>query len=111
VESFPWFDALRQFVGRMPTDAAVVLVMPPVYYTMIPEPGSLVAERLDHCKAALARSVAGRARSGFLDFRTDTPDTRDPANFGDGVHYRKKLARREEDGIISLLRQARVAVH
>ncbi|MFL5257596.1 MAG: hypothetical protein ACJ8AI_32890 [Rhodopila sp.] len=106
---FPWVDALGAMIRSLPADAAVVLLMPPVYHSMIPPPGSSMGERLDRCKAALAQMVAGRKHSGFLDFRIDTADTRDALNFNDGIHFRHKLAREQEAAIIGVLRQAPLA--
>jgi len=108
---FPWIDAIGRMLRRMPSDASMILLMPPVYYSMIPQPGTPLAERVDRCKAALARVVANRSRSAFLDFRVDNPAAHDKANFGDGVHYRKELGRQEEDAIMAVLRQPPPARH
>src|SRR5262249_56960981 len=79
-------------------------VMPPVYYTALPQPGSQQAGRIDACKAALRQAVADRPRGGFLDFRRDMEGTHDATDFVDLVHYREKLAHRVEAAIIERLR-------
>ena len=56
------------------------------------------------CKAALARLVAGRPNSNFLDFRVDDPVTRDQKNFLDPIHYRAPVARLMEQRIAESLR-------
>ena len=101
---FPWITELRHMIARLPPDAAVVLVMPPVYHTLLPAPGSREAARVARCKAALAEAVAGRPRSGLLDFRIDAPEVHEAKNFVDRVHYRTKIAGEIEDRIIATLR-------
>ncbi|MGB9056960.1 MAG: hypothetical protein WCC50_00470, partial [Pseudolabrys sp.] len=82
----------------------VVLVMPPFFANNIPRTGTREAARLAACKSALARLVAARPHSNFLDFHVDDPLTRDPKNFLDPVHYRAPVARRMEQRIAESLR-------
>jgi len=103
-QTFPWILRLRAFLAEIPSDIAVVLAMPPIYVSGLPTPGSELAQAIAACKQAMAETVAGRPRSGFLDFRVDTPAVRDPANFADSVHYRWALAHDMEDRIIAVLR-------
>ncbi len=107
--SLPWIDALRRAIDGLRPETAVILVMPPVYRSYLPEPGSLAAARMARCKRALAETGAGRPRGGFVDFRTDSADARDQGNFFDGLHYRNNLARGIEDRIIATLRPAATA--
>ena len=100
----PWIAQLRTFLATLPQNVHVVVVMPPVYFTLLPPPGSAQAVLLDACKAALAKAVPDRPHSGFLDFRVDDASTHDVTDFADMIHYREKLARRMEAAIISLLR-------
>ena len=102
----PWIAQLRTFLATLPQNVHVVVVMPPVYFTSLPPPGSAQAALLDACKAALAKAVPDRPHSGFLDFRVDDESTHDVTDFADMMHYREKLARRMEAAIISLLRSA-----
>ncbi|MGA7002345.1 MAG: hypothetical protein WBZ28_10445, partial [Pseudolabrys sp.] len=81
-----------------------VLVMPPMIASNLPRPGTREAARLAACKGALARLVAARPHSYFLDFHVDDPLTRDPKNFLDPVHYRATIARRMEQRIAESLR-------
>jgi len=78
--------------------------MPPMIASDLPRPGTRSAARLAACKGALARFVAGRPHSNFLDFRVDDPLTRDRKNFLDPVHYRAPVARRMEQRIAESLR-------
>ena len=103
----PWIAQLRTFLATLPQSVHVVVVMPPVYFTSLPPPGSKQAALIDACKAALAKAVPDRPHSGFLDFRVDTESTHDVTDFADMMHYREKLARRMEAAIISLLRSER----
>jgi hypothetical protein len=99
---FPWIDELRRTLNALP-DIPVILVMPPVHQSLLPPPDSLAAARMDHCKGALAQTAAARPHSGFIDFRTDTPETRDPENFFDLIHYSNKMAREIEKGVTTTL--------
>ena len=100
---FPAIEQLAGFIANVP-NVPVVLVMPPMIASDLPRPGSSGAARLAACKGALARLVAGRPHSNFLDFRVDDPLTRDRKNFLDPVHYRAPVARRMEQRIAESLR-------
>src|SRR5262249_25747342 len=97
------------FLAGVPQSVRVLLVMPPVYYTALPQPGSRQAGVIDACKAALRHVVADRPRGGFLDFRRDVEGTHDATDFVHLVHYREKLAHRVEAAIIERLRSGDVA--
>jgi len=102
--SFPWIERLDSLIVALPRSVPVVLVMPPAFFTSMPQAGSAGAARLARCKAALAGLVAGRPGSGFLDFRVDDAITRDPKNFMDYGHYRANVARRMEQDIATTIR-------
>jgi hypothetical protein len=97
----PLLDAA---IKALPGDVPVVLVVPPMFYPLLPRPGSAAAASFDVCRNALKQLVAGRQRGNFLDYRVDTAATRDPANFLDIGHYRAKLARQMEQGIAASIR-------
>jgi hypothetical protein len=99
----PWVAQLGAFLATLPRRVDVVVVMPPVYFTLLPQPGSEQGILIDACKAALAKAIPDRPHSGFLDFRVDDDSTHDVTDFADMIHYREKLARRMEAAIISLL--------
>jgi hypothetical protein len=105
----PWVERLRAFLAGVPQSVRVVVVVPPVYYTALPPPGSPQAARIDACKAALRQTVADRPRGSFLDFRRDVEGAHDASDFVDLVHYRHKLAQRVEDAIVARLRAVDVA--
>jgi len=100
---FPAIEQLAGFIANVP-NVPVVLVMPPMIASYLPRPGGRGAARLAACKGALARLVAGRPHSNFLDFRVDDPLTRDQKNFLDAGHYRAPVARRMEQRIAESLR-------
>ena len=100
---FPAIEQLASFIASVP-NVPVVLVMPPMIASYLPRPGGRGAARLAACKGALARLVAGRPHSNFLDFRVDDPLTRDQQNFLDEGHYRAPVARRMEQRIAESLR-------
>ena len=41
----PWIAQLRAFLATLPPNVDVVVVMPPVYFTLLPPPGSEQADR------------------------------------------------------------------
>jgi hypothetical protein len=107
--AFPWIDTLGDFVASLGSNMAMVIVMPPVQTSYLPQSGSLAETRFAHCKEALTHTIAGRPRSGFLDFRVETPETRDAGNFFDRIHYKNPIARKIEDQIIVLLQESRTS--
>jgi hypothetical protein len=104
---FPWILRLRGLIARLPPEASVVIVVPPVYAPLLAPPNSVEATVVAACKSMLEASVAGR-RGGLLDFRVDNAITRNPDNFADGVHYRNNVAREIEERIVATLRPAAV---
>jgi hypothetical protein len=100
-DSFPFKRLLDGTIKKLPADVAVVLLVPPTFYTIIPQPGSLAAVEHEACKKAFQSIVAGRPHSNFIDYRIDNALTRDPANFVDFIHYRAKIAHRIDQGIIA----------
>jgi hypothetical protein len=105
--SFPGIEGLQETIASLSATLPVVLVMPPVFYTVLPQDGSEEAVRMARCKAALARLVADRPGSGFIDFRRDGPIARDPKNFMDARHYRADIAQQIEHSIAAVLRSER----
>ena len=72
-------------------------------------PARMLALERAACDAALKAVIAGRPRSNFISYRVDNALTRDRANFADFIHYRPKLARRIEQGIVASLRDGESA--
>jgi hypothetical protein len=101
---FPWILRLRDQIARLPPAASVVIVVPPIYASLLPPPNSVEATIIKACKSMLEGSVAGRRHGGFLDFRVDSAIAGDPANFADSVHYRNSVARVIEESIVAMLR-------
>lgn len=106
---FPEIDALQDVIRALPPDVPVVIIVPPTLAGVVAKPGSDSALDRSACNAALKKVVAGRPRSNFINYRVDNALTRDPGNFADFIHYRPKLARRIEQGIIASLRDGEAA--
>jgi hypothetical protein len=106
--SFPGIERLQEAIANLPPTVPVVLVMPPAFYTVLPQAGSEAAIRIGRCKTALAKVVADRPGSAFLDFRVDGSIARDPMNFMDELHYRANIARRLEESIAATLPPGRL---
>jgi hypothetical protein len=99
---FPAIDRLASLMASLRSDITVVVVLTPVYYELLPDPGTRQAAELAACKDRLAR-VAGAPRGGFLDFLVDSPLSRDRANFIDLHHMRENVARAVEQSIAAIL--------
>ncbi len=96
---FPVKTLLEREIKKLPVDVPVVVVVPPTFYTAIPQPGSVEAAELEACKAAFRSVEASRPRGSFIDYRIENVLTRDPANFVDLIHYRATIARKMAEGI------------
>ena len=101
------FHAIDKFSAAtstlIPSTAPVILVMPPAFYTSLPQPGSAAAAHVAQCKRALARLAASRSRGSFLDFFIDSDNAHDPKNFMDATHYRSNIAQIIEERIAETL--------
>lgn len=106
---FPEISMLDDVIKRLPASVAVVLVVPPTYYTTVAKPGTDAAADREACNAALQRIVAGRPHSNFINFRIENALTRDSANFADFIHYRPIIAARMVEGIADSIRLGEVA--
>lgn len=95
---FPSLDTLESALTPLPASAQVVLVMPPVFYTVLPVAGTPAMHQMAGCKYELVRRAAVHGWK-FVDFYSDTPLSRDPENFWDFDHVRMPVARRMEDRI------------
>lgn len=105
---FPSLETLDSILEALPADVHVVLVMPPVFYTSLPTPGTAMMHQMAGCKYELVRRAALHGWL-FVDFYSDTPLSRDPANFWDADHVRMTAAQVMEEGIaqqLSLVRRA-----
>jgi hypothetical protein len=98
-EIFPDIVRLGEAIKKLPAGVAVVVVVPPTFYTKVAQPGTIQAAERQACDAALRRTVAGRPHSNFINYRVDNALTRDSANFADFIHYRPSLASRMSEGI------------
>jgi hypothetical protein len=99
---FPAFEEFAVLLAELPPQTRFVVMMPPVYHTMLPAPGTQAAADLPSCKAELARRL-GRPDSALLDYMVDGPISRDPENFMDPGHYRHNIARLIEARIAAAL--------
>jgi hypothetical protein len=89
---FPALDALADHVARRPAASAIAFVLVPAYIAALPEEGSAAARRLQACKDRVRNLAERRPNAAYLDFMTDSPLARDPANFTFDLHYRVEVA-------------------
>lgn len=106
---FPEITELDAAIKKLPADVAVVVVVPPTLASTVARPGTAAAAEREACNAALAKTVAGRPRSNFLNYRVDNSQTRDQANFADFIHYRPSLAGQMTSGIAESIRLGNAA--
>jgi hypothetical protein len=106
---FPLANLLDGAVKKFPADVPVIVLMPPIFYAIVPRPGTIEAAEGEACKAAFKRVVAGRPHSNLIDYRIDNALTRDPLNFVDAIHYRTKIALKMQEGIVASLRLGEAA--
>jgi hypothetical protein len=106
---FPAIALLYAAIGKLPSDVRVVLFVPPLFHTKLPEPGSVATMERDACNAALAQVVAGRRNGKFINFRVDNALTRDPVNFVDFIHYHAPIAHKMSNDIVASLRSGAAA--
>jgi hypothetical protein len=100
---FPVAERLHQVASRLPPRLAIVLVFPPLYARVLPEPGSDADASDRACKAAVAEAISDRANSALVDWRRSRPELSDPASFFDQTHYRRPLAELVEKEVAEAL--------
>jgi hypothetical protein len=106
---FPMAGLLEAAIRKLPADVPIVLLAPPTFFTIVPDPGTPAAAQQNACYLAYKSIVAGRPHSNFIDYRIDNELTRDPANFVDLIHYRAGIARKLEHGIAASIRSGAAA--
>jgi hypothetical protein len=89
---FPPAIALRELLERAASDVPVVLVRPPNIVTALPVPGTAGADADAGCLNAYTKLAAERPRTALVDWRVDRPENREPDNYFDHTHYRRKIA-------------------
>jgi hypothetical protein len=106
--SFPAADRIGRVAAALPDDAALVLVVPPLYINALPPEGTEQAFNLQACKAAIASAAQkGHARTALIDWRTNRPEIRNTAWFYDKIHYRQPIAQAMEAEIAEAFRRLR----
>lgn len=106
--SFPAADRIGVIAASLPDDAALVLIVPPLYINALPPEGTEQAFRLQACKAAIVGAAQkGHARTALIDWRTDRSEIRNAAWFFDKIHYRQPIAQAMEADIAEAFRKLR----
>jgi len=96
---FPALERLAGYLDGLRPSTPFVVVLPPMFVTALPHPGTFEAAQFAACKVALGRLVARRSGAHLLDFQVDDDLARDPRNFMDVEHYRGDIARKVEASI------------
>ena len=100
---FPAIDRLEEFLTTDLRGVPVILVMPYVYFSALPQENSRDAAEIANCKRAFSSLADRRAASRFVDLYIDAPLAHDPHNFLDMTHYRQNVARQIEDKIAAAM--------
>lgn len=103
---FRGVGVLREMLEEIPPLTPVILLLTPVYAPWRPRPESPAALAELACKVAVAE-IAGRTNARLLDFRSDTPLTRDPKSFWDGSHITETAALRIEAAITEAIQASK----
>ena len=101
--NFPAIEQLNELLIAYLPDVPVITIMPYVYFTALPQPGSETEADIANCKLAIASAMKKRAKGRFIDLRIDTSLAHDASNFMDATHYRKTVAVDIEGKIASAL--------
>jgi hypothetical protein len=96
---FPAAKALADAMAAWDPGIRVVLVVPPVYRTALPEAGSQLEKADLACKSALRQVAEGRQGAAFVDLRTASPEARDASLWFDHTHYRRAVAEKVERAV------------
>jgi hypothetical protein len=104
---FPAADVLRALASALPTELALILVFPPNYAALLPQPGTARAETNRACKAALAAAARAHDKSAVIDWQVDRPENHQPDLYFDQSHYRQPIARAIEDDVADAVKHLR----
>jgi hypothetical protein len=106
---FPGLILLDALLGEIPASTPIVIVLPPQFYTELPQAGTGGARFRDYCKWQIALRAQRGAGSAFLDFLVDSAITRNPENFMDPGHHHGNVAEMIEAEIATALNGRRAA--
>lgn len=101
---FPAAERLAGVLKALDDATRVVLLFPPVHGGSLPRRGSAEAVADSACKAAFVAVARQRPGVAVVDWRRDTPEARDSAQWFDHTHYRLPLAHKIEASIAATLR-------
>ncbi len=87
-------DRLRKMLAALPTTTLAVLFFPPYALSFQGLPDGVSARYWAGCKDRVAGFSRARRHTVLADFMRDTPFTREPAHYYDGVHYRLTVSDR-----------------
>ncbi len=89
----PALGWLKDFVGELPAETRLVLLLPPIHVAAQARPGTGAGDADAACKARI-RDIAARPRTTLVDFRLPSALTRDGSRYWDKLHYRQPEAAR-----------------
>jgi hypothetical protein len=103
-EPFPYLDDLAAQVTKLDTDAAVVLVFPPIYVGLLPAPNSNAEAKIGECKDRLRQIARSRPGTALVDLEVDSPLARDAGNFIDATHLADNAVGELDSAIVRAVR-------
>lgn len=88
---FPALEWLDGFLARTRPETRVLLVLPPIHVAAQAAPRSPERMADEACKDRLAEIARGHGAE-LVDFRIESPVTREDSNYWDKLHYRLPVA-------------------
>jgi hypothetical protein len=99
---YPALEQLEVLLQRTPS-LTVIAIRPPVFVTGLADQNSEAAKSDTACGDAMAAFAARRARTVFVDWRSERRETMFADFWFDHTHYRKPIARSIERDIVTAL--------
>jgi hypothetical protein len=101
---FPSADRMEAFLAQANPNVRLILMFTPNYISLLPEPGTAAARRLESCKQRFRAIAERHPRAAFFDYMRDDDVARDPANFLDATHARDHVFQMLEPDIARAVR-------
>lgn len=96
---FEQHPLLAERLAALPSATRVLLFLVPYHVSLQPRPGTIDAQRMEACRAALVRIAQARPGTVLADFMIPSPITREGAHYWDPQHYRIGIADRLARGL------------
>lgn len=103
-DSFPAVEALADLLGQVPAQTVVGLMVPPAFVSGQPRADTPHARTESACLQRLSALAGARPRTFIIDWQGTLPETENPDDYFDQVHYKGRLARSLEEQLAARIR-------